>query len=380
MWYFHDQTFEIDGKKLDTYSWQWEARSWPGTYSPLVVIHETGHALGLPDLYDYDKSVGPAGGVGGLDMMDANRGDHNCFSKFILDWITPTTISLGSQTVTMSASGSSQDAVLVMPGISSGDQFEEFFMVQNRHRVNNDSLYYPNDGLLIWHIDARLDGSGDDYLYDNSYTEHKLVRLMEADGLEEIETYSALADAEDYYTTSHTFDPSTFPDSDRYDGTSTGITVKNISASGTIMTADISISVSNGSGNFLFNLVTPCRIVDTRISNGESGPIIGGTQRNFIVTGLCGVPHGPTKAVMVNIAAVNATDGGYLTAFAYPEARPITSVLNYGMISGLPAIANGVIIPICDTDIFSCSFDFSIYAYKTTDVVVDVMGYFTAAP
>ena len=54
-----------------------------------VVIHETGHALGLPDYYDYDDTVGPRGGVGGLDMMDANRGDHNCFSKFLLDWMTP---------------------------------------------------------------------------------------------------------------------------------------------------------------------------------------------------------------------------------------------------------------------------------------------------
>jgi len=376
MWYFHDQTFTIDGKKLDTYSWQWEANPWPGVFSPLVAIHETGHALGLPDLYDYDRNIGPAGGVGGLDMMDSNRGDHNCFSKFVLDWMTPTTINSGSQTVTLNASGSSQDAVLVMPGVTAGDQFDEFFMVQNRFRTNNDTTY-SNDGLLIWHIDARLDGSGNNYLYDNSYTDHKLVRLMEADGLEEIEM-NGIADAGDYYTMGDTFGPSTFPNSHNYSGISTGITVENIRTSGTAMTADISISGSNGGETLLFNTVSPCRIADTRISKGGSGPIIGGTQRNFIATGLCGIPHGPTKAVMANIAAVNAVEVGYLSAFAYPESVPSGSVLNYGIVPGLVAISNGVIIPICNTETQSCSFDFSIYATRTTDVVIDVMGYFAA--
>ena len=131
---FQDSGYTVDGKRLDTYSWQWEANPYPGTFDPLVVIHETGHALGLPDLYDYDGSVGPDGGVGRLDMMDANWGDHNCFSKYVLDWITPTSISSGAHTVALNASGSSQDAVVVMPGITAGDQFEEFFMVQNRYR------------------------------------------------------------------------------------------------------------------------------------------------------------------------------------------------------------------------------------------------------
>jgi len=128
-----------------------------------------------------------------------------------------------------------------------------------------------------------------------------------------------------------------------------------------------------------YNSVTPCRIVDTRISQG-GGTIIGGAQRNFIATGLCGVPHGPAKAMMVNITAVNATGSGYLTVFSYPGTPPITSVLNYGIVSGLPAIANGVITPICETDINTCPYDLSIYVYRTTDVVVDVLGYFAPPP
>ena len=377
---FQDSGYTVDGKRLDTYSWQWEANPYPGTFDPLVVIHETGHALGLPDLYDYDGSVGPDGGVGRLDMMDANWGDHNCFSKFVLDWITPTTINSGTQTVALNASGTSQDAVIVMPGIAAGDQFDEFFMVQNRYRVNNDddsSLPYPNDGLLIWHIDARLDGAGYNYLYNNSYTTHKLVRLMEADGLEQIEM-NWWADAGDYYTVGDTFGPGTFPNSHRYDGTSTGIVAENISASGPVMTADISISDSNGSAGLVYNPVSPCRIIDTRSSQGGSGPISGGTQRNFSVTGLCGVPSGSAKAMSINIAATSAAGPGNLRAFAWPEAVPFAPILNYGTVPGLNAIGNAVIVPICDTDVQACSWDLSIWVSRTTDIIVDVLGYFTA--
>ncbi len=71
---------------------------------------------------------------------------------------------------------------MVMPEALQGNQFGEFFMIQNRYRTGNDTPY-PSNGLLIWHVDARLDPSGTNFLYNNSYTEHKLLRLMEADGL-----------------------------------------------------------------------------------------------------------------------------------------------------------------------------------------------------
>jgi M6 family metalloprotease-like protein len=165
---FADSSFTLDGKRLGTYSWQWEANPAGGAFDPRVVIHETGHALGLPDLYDYDDTVGPSGGVGGLDMMDSNWGDHNCFSKFLLGWLTPQTITAGSQTVMLSSSGTSADALLVMPKAVAGDPFGEFYMVQNRHPVANDTDL-PGDGLLVWHVDARLNADGSDYLYDNRY-------------------------------------------------------------------------------------------------------------------------------------------------------------------------------------------------------------------
>ena len=236
---FSDAAFSLDGKSFNgtRYSWQWEARNWPGPYDQIVVMHETGHALGLPDYYDYEATVGPKGGVGGLDMMDANRGDHNAFSKMLLDWITPQFFNYGTRASTLSASGNTPDALLLMPEFSRTQPFDEFFILQNRFRVENDATL-PGDGLLIWHVDARLSGGG--FKYNNSYTDHKLLRLMEADGKEEIEKGSG-ATAADYYVQGKEIGPATFPDSSRYDASTSGVTVTGIGPSGPSMnfTADI---------------------------------------------------------------------------------------------------------------------------------------------
>jgi M6 family metalloprotease-like protein len=238
--------FSLDGKSFagTKYSWQWESRDWPGPYDQIVVMHETGHALGLPDYYDYDATVGPGGGLGGLDMMDADRGDHNCFSKMLLDWLTPQVFNYGTRRLALAQAAAAPDALALMPEFDSGSPFSEFFMVQNRTRGLNDA-FLPGDGLLVWHVDARLDPQGTDFAYDNSYTSHKLLRLMEADGLEQIEK-GLPADAPDYYTQGLTFGPQTVPPSGRYDGTATGVTVMDISASGPTMTLTADVHYALG--------------------------------------------------------------------------------------------------------------------------------------
>ena len=242
--YFSDGNYTIDGKKFGKYSWQWEGRPFGSPFSPQVAIHETGHALGLPDYYDYDVNIGPDGGVGGLDMMDSNWGDHNCFSKWILDWIEPVVVSSGSSNIALNPSSTNKDAVLIMPNISLTNEFDEYFLVQNRDKGGNDR-YYLNEGLLIWHIDATLDRNGTNYLYNNSYSDHKLIRLMEADGLESIEGSSSPANAGDYYLPGKSFNSSSTPSSLSYSDLKTGVSIGNIARSGWVFSADFAIDSCN---------------------------------------------------------------------------------------------------------------------------------------
>jgi M6 family metalloprotease-like protein len=237
---FGDSSFSLDGVRFGDYSWQWESRPVGSAFTPRVVIHETGHALGLPDLYDYDGDKGPDGGVGGADIMDANQFDHNSFSKWVLDWITPTVIGTGEKIVTFKDAGTNQDCVVIWPDIHSNDIFSEFFIVENRQKTGNDAQF-PGGGLMVWHIDASLIASGSNYAWDNSYTAHKLVRLMEADGKEDIEANKGF-NAGDLYVPGKSFGPNSIPSSNRYNGKSSNVAISNITANGNQITATLSVS------------------------------------------------------------------------------------------------------------------------------------------
>jgi len=249
---FENRALKLDGIRVGNYSWMMEQYpTYPGPFSALVAIHETGHALGLPDYYDYESkeagdNAGPDGGVGGYDMMDQNMCDHNAFSKFMLDWIKPKYLTGDQSTVTLQALAEAPDALVCMADSDAGP-YKEFFIAEYRRRVGNDTQM-PTDGLLIWHVDARLDFRGYDFLYDNSWTKHKLLRLMEADGLEEIESSGEqrkIGNPGDFYTVGDTFGPDTKPDSDLYDGSPSSVSVGSISAA----TDRITFTASSAGGS-----------------------------------------------------------------------------------------------------------------------------------
>ncbi|MDW7773244.1 MAG: hypothetical protein SCH71_10180 [Desulfobulbaceae bacterium] len=137
-------------------------------------------------------------------------------------------------------------------------------------------------------------------------------------------------------------------------------------------------------GTFYYPL-DPCRIVDTRTASGIfSGPVSSGTVADYYArdsleqadliaeqggrAGGCGVPA-DAEAVVVNITATEQAGVGHLRAYPWGIAIPGASILNFAGSN----IANSTILPLCTT---TCSYDFSIYASRSTHVVIDVMGYF----
>jgi lysophospholipase L1-like esterase len=117
-------------------------------------------------------------------------------------------------------------------------------------------------------------------------------------------------------------------------------------------------------------LSTPCRAVDTRVTGG---PIAGGTSQNFDPAGgACNItmPSDGIIAYALNVTVVPHSGLGYLTVWPAGEAQPTVSTLNSydGRVKANAAIVNG-----------GSGGDISIFASDTTDVVLDVSGYFTTS-
>src|SRR5581483_3207673 len=120
-----------------------------------------------------------------------------------------------------------------------------------------------------------------------------------------------------------------------------------------------------------FTGVTPCRVVDTRNPNGTfGGPAIqGGTSRSFPLpqNSNCHLPLGST-AYALNVTVVPHEPLGFLTIWPTGQPQPGVSLMNSdGRIKANAAIVlsgtGGAAV--------------SVYASNTTDVVIDVNGYFT---
>lgn len=255
--------YRPDGVRLRAFTWQWvRTRNGGDDFDPIVVIHETGHILGLPDYYDYDSSVGAPGGIGGLDMMAANKGNHNGFSRWALGWISPVVIGAdeGQTAIELIASGeiSNPDnkpkAIAIFPNLLGDTVKAEFFLLENRQRVGNDAgrSWMPNDGFLVWHVDATVHPEGQN---NNSYTANKLLRLVQADGLAEIEASRARADAGDYFDDNCTFTPHTNPNSNGYGNVVTDV---HVSAFGVPATLS---SVTLGFGAVVVPPLAPTNLV-----------------------------------------------------------------------------------------------------------------------
>ena len=118
----------------------------------------------------------------------------------------------------------------------------------------------------------------------------------------------------------------------------------------------------------LFVPMTPCRLVDTRNALGPFGgpSITGNTSRSFAIpNSACGVPS-TAAAYSLNVTAVPQAGLGYMTVWPTGVTQPLVSLLN----SDGRVKANAAIVPAGISGLIN------VYATDTTDVVLDINGYF----
>lgn len=216
-----------------------------------IIAHELGHAaLGLPDLYDTDygdasEGIGKFGLMGSgswgkksqNELPGATPTHLTGWSKIASNFVTPTLIENSS--FNLEFRGTSYVDYQLYKIMT--QQPNEYFLVENRVNSGYDrGLYSLKDGinftggLSILHID--------DNQQNNDNNRRKLVDVEEAHN-EGLDSGLHRGDVKNLYFSGNidSFTPTTTPNSNLYDGTSSGISVKNISNTGTSMFADIEI-------------------------------------------------------------------------------------------------------------------------------------------
>jgi len=123
-----------------------------------------------------------------------------------------------------------------------------------------------------------------------------------------------------------------------------------------------------------FMSVTPCRVVDTRNPNGPfGGPVLArDSTRSFPLSEAdnpCGIPQS-ALAFALNVTVVPRGHLGYLTIWPVGQGQPVVSTLNApdGRVK-----ANAAIVPAGDV-----ANGVNVYVTDSTDVILDIDGYFAA--
>ncbi|HEU4648631.1 MAG TPA: M6 family metalloprotease domain-containing protein [Gemmatimonadales bacterium] len=124
-----------------------------------TMAHETGHAFGLPDLYDTDPGPAQSEGIGEWGLMGSGNyvspdspARYEAWSLAEMGWVTVAPIT-DTRTITTNPVTQS-DTVFYIPV----DSRDEYFLLENRQALESDSallnpLRGKLPGLLVWHID-----------------------------------------------------------------------------------------------------------------------------------------------------------------------------------------------------------------------------------
>jgi hypothetical protein len=132
--------------------------------------------------------------------------------------------------------------------------------------------------------------------------------------------------------------------------------------------SELSASAAQG-GEFV--PLAPARVLDTRAGVGASqGPLGPGGQLDLQATGAGGVPSSGVAAVVMNLTGTNTTAASYLTA--WPTGAPMQTTSNLNFVAG-QSVPNLAVIPVGTGGKVSV-FNFA----GTTDVIGDVVGYYTS--
>jgi M6 family metalloprotease-like protein len=206
-----------------------------------IPIHEIGHVLGLPDLYDYD---GSSFGVGGWDVMGiwaappARPPHFGAWARERLGWATVRHVSTSGR-VELNAVAREGDIVRI--NLNGG---REHVLLEYRAADGADASA-PGTGLVVWHVnDAVLEtrqwGVNDD-------ESHPAVRVVQADGREDLAARANVGDVGDPFPGSSSvvaLSDSSVPWLRTSDGSPSGVRIDGIAIAGDRVSFDVTFAIT----------------------------------------------------------------------------------------------------------------------------------------
>ena len=294
-----------------------------------TVVHEFGHILNLPDLYDI---TGWSNGVGAFDLMGtggwvgspaagapegAIPANLGAWSKYYLGWVTPVVVTNPESLVTIRASSidTTQYGVAGQTMLKIPISGTEFFLIENRQQdmLHPDTIiidaedgvpvyvdggeydfFLPASGIAIWHIDDNVVNANfaTNTLQINPL--RKGVDLEEADGIQHFDAYY-YGDSIEYYGSrydlffiddsnkaNHVFGPFTNPNSDSYYGKSL-LNMDVRSSLDTLM--DIELGINVYQSGFPVSVQPGTRILDVSYGDLDGNgdwELVAATENGFV--------------------------------------------------------------------------------------------------
>lgn len=208
-----------------------------------VFSHETGHAFGLPDLYDTRISGTRHSGDGNWEVMA--HGTWGCndvtperpchmgaWSKAMLGWVNVVTLDPGLDHGTLTLPPVETSHVVYR--VDAQDGSGEYFLLENRQRIGYDQGLFA-EGLLVWQIDANALAARWAGNLVNAY-DHMAVSIRQADGADHLgHLPQSAGDPGDPFpggTGNTAFHAASHPSSNSYSGAPTGLTLVDIQTLG----------------------------------------------------------------------------------------------------------------------------------------------------
>ena len=167
-WNLYTDEYEYDNVSANDYLWAsyqflYETENQEFTdedaMNTYTFIHEFGHVLGVDDYYDYSEEENHP--LDGADIMDITIGDHNPFSKINLGWITTSRLVVADSSIqlTLKDFSSTGDTIIIANNWDPtlGAYQEYYILMYYTHTgLNEDGLYFVNEGIVMYHVNASL--------------------------------------------------------------------------------------------------------------------------------------------------------------------------------------------------------------------------------